>query len=214
MRLRFHHLTDPPARRHGPTAFSAVVLAAAVAASLAGCGGDPEPTPTPTPSATATPTPTPTPSPTVPVSVEHDSAWTEDQSEAVRLVEAYRTLDVAMRKDPQNLEYSATMPEIANDPMLFQWMTEISEFRDGGQRYAEDLDVVFLGWYVDPARDVGGRQEIELTYCSTGTGSGIIQADGHMQEITPSQRLRHATAQFIPDVGWRLIKSGGGTEPC
>jgi hypothetical protein len=212
MTTRFHCLTDPPARRRDPSIAAAVVLAAVVAVSLAGCGGDPEPTSTPTPSATATPTPTP--SPTVPVSVEDDPAWTEDQSEAVRLIKAYTSLDLAMRKDPQNLEHVATMPKIADDPMLSRWMEGMSRFRDGGQRYAEDLEVVYLGWYVDPARDAGGRQEIELTYCSTGTGSGIFQADGQMQPITPNQSLHHATAQFIPDVGWRLIEAGGGMKPC
>jgi hypothetical protein len=134
--------------------------------------------------------------------------------EAVKLVEAYVSLDTAMRKDPQNEEHWATMPKIADDPMLFRWMTGISTFRDSGERYAEDLETVYLRWWVDPARDVDGRQEIELSYCSTGTGSGIIQADGQVRGITPNQSLRYATAQFIPDVGWRLIKSGGGTEPC
>jgi hypothetical protein len=201
--------------RRGPTTASAVVLAAIAAVSLTGCGGDPEPTPTPTPSATATPTPTPTPSPTVPVPAEYDATWTKDQLEAVKLVEAYHSLDTTMRKDPQNEAHWATMPKIATDPLLFGWMTAIQMFQDSGERNSEDVETIHVAWSVGPVQDVDGQQEINLSWCVTGPPLvHVIQADGQVIEVAPERVLGHSTAQFIPDVGWRLIDSEGGTEPC
>jgi hypothetical protein len=191
-------------------------LAAVVAVSLAGCGGDPESTPTPTPSATATPTPTPTPtpSPTVPVPAEHDPAWTPDQLDAVRLVEAYNSLYMTMCKDPLNDEHWATMLKIAGDPLLSRWADGHEEFRDSGQRFSEEADIIVVAWSVDPVRDVDGRQEIELSWCSTATLARATQADGQVVELAPTQTRRYGTAQLIPNVGWRLIDRNGGTEPC
>jgi hypothetical protein len=212
----FHRLTYPPAPRRGPAAFSVVVLAAVVAASLAGCGGDPEPTPTPTPSATATPTPTPTPtpSPTVPVPAEYDPDWTQDQLEVVKLVEAFDSLDNAMRKDPQNWDDWTKMPAIADGALLSGWREAMRIFQDTGMRWSEDVEVIRVKWWVDPARDVDGRQEINLSWCRQATGGSIIHADGQVTKANLEPARSYGTAQLIPNAGWRLIDTEGGTEPC
>jgi hypothetical protein len=214
MRSKFHRLANPPARRRGRTTAAAVVVAALVAASLAGCGGDPEPTPTPTPSATPTPTPTPTPSPTVPVPAEYDPDWTQDQLDVVHLVEAFDRLDDAMHKDPRNWGDWTKTEDVAADPMLFRWRTGIREFQVSGKRWSEEAETIHVEWWVEPARDVDGRQEINLSWCETLPSFKVFEADGQVTEINPGRVLVDGTAQLIPNVGWRLIKTEGGYDPC
>jgi hypothetical protein len=216
MRSRFHHLTDPPARRRGPTTVAAVVLAAVVAASLAGCGGDPEPTPTPTPSATATPspTPTPTPSPTVPVPTGRDPAWTEDQWAAVQQVEAFWVLHVKIRQDPDNWEHWTEIPYILGEPFLSNFSATMAGHRDAARaRYSQDAAAIPVGWSFGPVQESDGRKEIEVSVCRFYVG-GSIEDDGQTTEFPQERKLETNTVQFRPEVGWRVIDSEGGLDPC
>jgi hypothetical protein len=150
----------------------------------------------------------------MPVRAEYDSAWTQDQLDAVKKVEAFEDLYVAMRQDPHNWADWATLLDVIEEPLLASWFTTMTKVQEEGEpRYGQGYVKIPVKWFLGPVQDLGERKEIDVSYCLIDVGH-LIEADGQTSEVAQERRLYTDTVQFIPNVGWRVIKSMGGLESC